>query len=89
MEDVKYLNAIEVAVLVGTSIQTLNSWYKWKRTHPEHELAKLLPDFERGDRRTRYWKSTDVWKIIEFKTNIPVGRNGIMGDVTQKYTKKN
>ena len=87
--DEKLLNVSEVSLLVGASIQTITSWYKWKSLHPEHELAKLIPDYTRvGNRRTRYWKQSDVWSLKQFKENIPQGRNGIMGDVTQCYVKK-
>lgn len=84
------LNVGEVSLLVGSSIQTITSWYKWKSLHPDHELTKFLPDYTRveGHRRTRYWKKEDVWMLRKFKENITQGRNGIMGDVTQKYCKK-
>ena len=83
------INATEVALLVGTTVPTLNTWYKWKALEPEHELAKLLPDYTRiGNKRTRYWKESDVYKIIEFRAKLPQGRNGVLGKVTQKYVKK-
>lgn len=83
------LNVNQVALLVGSSIQTVGSWYRWKSLHPDHELAKLLPDYVRvGNRRTRYWKQSDIWNMIEFKKSIPQGRHGVMGEVTQKYVKK-
>lgn len=85
----KLLNLNEIALLVGVSTQTINSWYKWKKLHPEHELTKLIPDFTRiGNRNTRYWKQADAWQLIEFRSSIPQGRNGIMGDVTQRYYHK-
>lgn len=85
----KLLNVSEVSLLVGSSIQTIASWYRWRDLHPEHPLAKLIPDYTRiGNRRTRYWQREDVWKLVEFKNSIPQGRNGIMGDVTQMYVKK-
>ena len=82
------INATEVALLVGTTVPTLNTWYKWKTLESDHELAKLLPAFIRGSKGTRYWKESDVYKIIEFKAKLPRGRNGILGKVTQKYVKK-
>ena len=86
----KLLNIQEVAVLINSSIPTISSWYRWKKENPEHEMAKRLPDFERhGAHRARYWKYSDVWKIIEFKQSLPQGRNGILGSVTQKYVKGN
>ena len=85
----KLLNVSEVSMLVGSSIQTISSWYRWKELHPEHELAKLIPNYTRnGNRRTRYWTMDDVWRLVEFKNNIPQGRNGVMGEITQKYVKK-
>lgn len=78
----------EVALLVKCSTQTLNNWYRWKKSHPTHKLAKLLPDYQQnGNRQIRYWKKADIWKIVEFKNTIPHGRNGILGEVTQR--KKN
>lgn len=85
----RLLNVQELSMLIGSSIQTIGSWYRWKELHPDHELAKLIPDYTRiGNRRTRYWKQDDVWKLLEFKQKLPQGRNGIMGEVTQKYVKK-
>lgn len=85
----KLLRIEEVALLVGSSTQTINNWYRWKKIHPENELAKLLPDYiQQGNRQIRYWKNSDIWSIIEFKNSIPHGRNGILGDITQKRSKK-
>lgn len=82
------LSIQEVAVLIKSSVPTISSWYRWKKLHPDHELAQLLPDFERhGPHRARVWKYSDVWSLIQFKNSIPQGRNGIMGDVTQVYVK--
>ena len=85
----RLINAMEVSLLVGCTVPTLNSWYRWKQLEPEHELAKLLPDYTRiGNKKTRYWKESDVYKIIEFRAKLPQGRNGVLGKVTQKYVKK-
>lgn len=82
-----YLNAVNTAVLVGTTVPTMNTWYKWKKLHPDHELAKLLPEYIKMG-NSRYWNRDDLWKLIEFKSKLPQGRNGILGEVTQKYVKK-
>ena len=83
------LNIQELSLVVGTSIQTIGSWYRWKELNPTHELAKKLPNFVRiGAHRTRYWNVEDVEKVMDFKNSIPQGRGGIMGAVTQKYVKK-
>lgn len=85
MSEQQKLRIEEVAVLVGTSTQTLNNWYRWKKLHPDHELAKLLPDYEQlGKKQVRYWDKSAVWKLTEFKNVLPHGKNGILGDVTQR-----
>ena len=64
-------------------------WYMFKKQNPENEYAQLLPDFEQEyDRACRYWNYEDVWKLIKFKQSIPHGRNGILGNVTQKCYRK-
>jgi len=83
------LKVENVALLVGVSVRTLNSWYWFKNAHPENEYAKMLPDFTRKTGRgTRYWKSEDIAKLIEFRTKVPHGRNGVLGDITQRYSRK-
>ena len=78
----------EVAILVGVSFKTINSWYAFKRMHPDNEYAKMLPDYiQAGPRQTRYWKRDDVWKLIEFKNSVVRGRGGNMGDITQRRIK--
>ena len=80
----------EVALFVGVSVNTVNSWYRFKREEPDNEYAKLLPDYKQdgGDRSTRYWTSEDIEKFLEFKQKRPIGKNGVMGMITQKYVKK-
>ena len=83
------LSATEVCVLVGCSIYTLNYWYDFKAKNPDNELAQLLPEFESAcTRGKRHWRQSDVGRILEFKSRLPHGRNGILGSVTQKYAKK-
>lgn len=80
----------EVAIFVGVSVNTINSWYRFKRQNPDNEYAKMIPDYtqEGGDRSIRYWNEKDIDKLIDFKNKRPTGRNGVMGIVTQKYVKK-
>ena len=83
------LRAEEVALLVGCSVPTLNIWYKFRNEYPEHPMSKLLPEFvQSGPRQKRLWNENDIYKLIEFRANLPHGRNGILGSVTQKYYKK-
>lgn len=89
MSEPKLYNVQEVAMMINSSIQTIGSWYRWKNLHPESELASIIPDYTRiGNKHTRYWTQEDIWKLLEFKQSIPQGRNGVMGEVTQKYVKK-
>ena len=83
------LEANEVCALVGCSVYTLNIWYRFKKSNPDNEYSKILPDiiYFEGDRK-RYWNRDDVWKLVEFKTSIPQGRGGILGNETQKYYRK-
>lgn len=85
----KLLRVEEVAISVGVSVKTINNWYWFKREHPNNKLAKILPEYiQESERQTRRWRQSDIWKLVEFKSKIPKGRNGIMGDVTQKYYRK-
>ena len=90
MADEKLFKVAEVAMMINSSIQTINGWYRWKKEHPDHQLAiDFLPDYKRvGNKGTRYWTQQDVWKLKQFKQSIPQGCKGIMGDITQKYVKK-
>ena len=88
----KLLKVEEVALLVGCSAKTVNSWYYFKRDNPENEYAKMLPEFElrpnEHNLQTRFWKQSDIWRLIQFKESIPKGRNGILGNITQVTWRK-
>lgn len=85
----RYLTVEQVAVIIGSSVKTINNWYAFKRHNPGNEMAKMLPEFtQSGGRQTRYWKETDLPKLIQFKASVPQGRKGFMGSITQKYYHK-
>lgn len=89
MAEDRLINAQEVAYRAGISMQTLGLWYRFKRENPDSEYALMLPEFVRGDnRRTRFWHESDVEALVKFKGTIPIGRNGVLGSVTQRYVKK-
>lgn len=77
----------EVSILVNVSVKSINEWYVFKRTEPDNEYAKLLPEFIKDNTGRRLWKESDIEKLIKFHETIPKGRNGIMGRVTQRYYK--
>lgn len=79
----RLLTANEVAFIIGVAPKTFDVWYMFKRKHPDNEFAKLLPDYQQEvDRGIRYWKESDIEKILEFKNTKPRGRSGLFGDVT-------
>lgn len=85
----KMMRLEEVAVLINVSGKTINNWYMFKKQFPDNEYAQMLPEFiQNGNRQTRYWKESDIAKLLMFKRAIPIGRKGIMGAITQKYLKK-
>lgn len=85
----RLLKIEEVAVLIGSSCKSINNWYWFKRENPDNPYAKLLPDYiQEKERQTRYWKESDIWKLLNFRQSIPQGKNGVMGSVTQRYYKK-
>lgn len=86
----RLLRLADVAVEIGCSVYTINNWYRFKRANPDNKYAKLLPDFYQpeGARQTRYWRKSDIPKLIDFKNTIPRGSTGVMGCITQKYYKR-
>jgi predicted DNA-binding transcriptional regulator AlpA len=85
MENYKLIRLEEVTQITGISGQTINNWYRFAKQNPNNEYAKMLPPvIQQGARQTRYWKEDTIGQLIEFQRKIPKGRNGILGDVTQK-----
>lgn len=83
MKNERLLKATEVAFLIGIAPKTLEVWYMFKRKHPENEYAKMLPDYQQERQRgIRFWKESDIEKIVEFKNSKPKGKNGLFGDIT-------
>ena len=86
MSSEKLLKVEEVALLIGCSVYTINLWYRFKRNNPDNEYAQMLPDYiQSGSLQTRYWKESDVYKLIDYQTKLPKGRNGVMGNTSRKY----
>lgn len=83
------INATQICALCDISIYTLNNWYRFKQNDPDNQYAKMLPEFTKAPgKTTRLWKTEDVAALLTFKATIPHGRKGILGDVTQIYTRK-
>lgn len=82
--------AVEVATMLGVTINTIENWYRFKRAYPDNEYAQMIPDIKHkeGNSKTRYWTDEDVYKLAEFKKKVPSGCKGIMGAITQRYVKK-
>ena len=77
------LTAEAVAIQLGVATTTLELWYKWKKHHPEHPLAELMPDPVRISKR-RFWKPSDVEKLRVFQQSKPNGRGGLFAEFTYK-----
>ena len=85
----KFLSIEEVAVACKVSVQTINNWYKFKKENPNSEYARLIPEYVViGGHGQRFWNSSDIPALIEFKQKRPNGCKGVMGSVTQKYVKR-
>lgn len=83
------LNINAVAQLVGVTPLTINHWYKFKKENPEHELAKMLPDYSQAYATApRLWSYGAIRELIKFKETRPLGCGGQMGSVTKRYYKK-
>ena len=80
----------EVAMIIGVSVQTLERWYKFKKEHPESDVAQEIPDYKvastLGSRRTRLWTQEAVFSLMQFKTERKLGRTGKMGKYGGKGT---
>lgn len=80
----------EVAMIIGVSVQTLERWYKFKKEHPESEVAQEIPEYfvgsTTGARRTRLWTQEAVFSLMQFKTERKLGRTGKMGKYGGKGT---
>ena len=78
----------EVAVLTGVSVQTINNWYRFKKQFPDNEYARLLPEYTTlGGHKQRFWDKTDIPNMLKFKSIVPKGCKGVMGEITQKYVR--
>ena len=90
MKKDKLLRAEEVALMIGKSSKTINTWYSFKKQFPDNKYAKMLPEYEQATSRSiRLWHSTDIHKLKEFANIIKTGRNGFLGPVTHKKEKIN
>ena len=96
MTNEKGYTVSEVSNMLNVSEHTLASWYRWERkrlgdgTIKHHYLPEPLRDTEtRG--RPRIWTKEMVEELMEYKSTIIVGRNGINGlysNPMHKQTKK-
>jgi len=90
----KKYSAKAVADKLNCKVSTINLWYAFKKENSTEDskyysYAKMLPEYTRGSkgpRGTRYWTEEDIEKLREFQQSIPHGRNGILGDVTKRYS---
>lgn len=77
----------EVAVKLGVSYKTICNWYAYKRKFPEDVWAQKLPEYKLGGMRNakRLWTEQDLEQLFKFKEELPRGRGGVLGKVTQVW----
>jgi len=92
MADEKLLKAIEVAYILKITIPTLTNWYNWYNGDFEKpDNTPELPTYVRygkqgsNKRGARFWKESDIPKLIKFQAWIKKGRNGVMSDYNRKF----
>jgi hypothetical protein len=89
--ELELITASKVANALDISVKTLTTWYKWYNDPDEvkPDNMPILPDYkQKNPQAPRYWKKSDIKKIKEFKMWLPRGRNGVMGNLTNQYSKK-
>ena len=91
MDEERMYSIEEVAVILGVSYKTLCNWYAYKRKFPDDVWSQKLPEYILGgDKKTkRLWKDSDLEKLFAFKTELPRGRGGVLGKVTQVWYHNN
>lgn len=82
------ITATRVSYFLDISVVTLGNWYKWyndpKYDKPE-DMPELPPYEQKSPRGTRYWKRSDLPKLLIFKYWLPRGGAGIMGDFNARF----
>jgi len=69
---IKYLKMGEVSKLLKRGPQMIKIWYLYKKEHDNNIL--LPPYFTNLDARgSRFWKETDIPKLIKFRNSIEKG----------------
>ena len=87
----KLYTVTEVAFYIGVVVPTINRWYLYKKENPDSEWAQYIPDYvtlSDNQKAPRYWRESDIYRLIEFHQKFPKGRGGVMGSVTQRYQPK-
>ena len=87
MTEQHMLSIEEVAVRLGVSYKTICNWYAYKRKFPDDIWSQKLPEYILGGNKSkkRLWKESDLEKLEKFKAELPHGRYGVLGRVTQVW----
>lgn len=74
-----YISIGRVADKVGRGATTIKTWYEWAE---KNDRLEALPEMKRDldNRGTRYFKESDIPKLIKFRDNI---KYGMMADVNR------
>lgn len=83
----KLITATKVTQYLDITLRTLDNWYRYqKETEKKPENMPSLPEYvQQGPRTPRFWKESDLPKLLAFKEWIPRGRLGVMGRTNERY----
>ena len=82
-----YLSIRKVANLIDISDHTIARWYKWFES-PEFEKPEglTLPPYSYKDRRkTKFFKKSDIPKLLEFAEKLKTTHRGAMSEFNAAY----
>jgi hypothetical protein len=88
------LTARQVANELDISIPTLLRWYAWYYGSKVSDIPSdcpVLPIIERegtGRNAKRVWKKSDIPTLKVFKSWVPRGRGGVMGELDRSRKSK-
>lgn len=83
----EYLSINRVALVLDISVQTIKRWYKWWES-PEFKKPEdlTLPPYYHMDRRkTKFFKSSDIPYLKEFRNKLQTVHRGVMSEFNAAY----
>lgn len=82
------LSINKISQLLDISQNTIGNWYKWYNKNKSEKIPELPSYYQKGVKGQRFWKESDIPKLIVFRDWVPKGRGGLMGDLNCKYYRR-